>query len=42
MTRRKQIECEDPAWLNSPQKAEIDQLIRDIEKQELQQRKEKK
>lgn len=41
MARRKDTECEDPAWLLSPEKAEIDHLLRDIEKQE-QQRKEKR
>jgi hypothetical protein len=33
MTRRKETECEDPAWLSSPEKAEIDQVLRDIEKE---------
>jgi hypothetical protein len=42
MTRRREIQCEDPAWLDGPLKAEIDQLLRDIEKEEMQQRKERK
>jgi predicted aldo/keto reductase-like oxidoreductase len=39
MTRRKETECRDPLWLSSPQKAEIDQLLKDIEREA---RKEKK
>jgi len=34
MGRRNEIKCKNPAWLNSPKKAEIDQLLRDIEKEE--------
>ena len=34
MARRNETKCKNPAWLDSPEKAEIDQLLRGIEKEE--------